>query len=262
MPCPKRAFTLIELLVVIAIIAILAAILFPVFAQAKAAAKGASCLSNTKQISTALTMYVTDTDGTYPGYFQYSVTGAAPPDLPLWSALAQPYIKNGDVFFCPAEKGAKFRGVAQYRGEQSIGYNMAFGAFGTGADPIAFVNADGLRVNESSVQVPSKSVMLGDGASGSTDAGYRGYLISNYVMNAFPCGTPATPNGPNVSLSDRHNKGTNLAFMDGHSKRYPTKSLWPTGEAAASADFCMCQVDKNPAKLKFLVSHACSTDGN
>ena len=78
----SRAFTLIELL---AVIAIIAAILFPVFAQAKAAAKQSACLSNTKQISTALTMYVSDTDGVYPGYFQRSVptSETLPPDLPL-----------------------------------------------------------------------------------------------------------------------------------------------------------------------------------
>src|SRR5882724_3775291 len=63
----RRAFTLIELLVVIAIIAILAAILFPVFAQAKEAAKKTACLSNTKQIALGLQMYMNDNDDSYPG---------------------------------------------------------------------------------------------------------------------------------------------------------------------------------------------------
>src|SRR6202044_3404279 len=74
----KRAFTLIELLVVIAIIAILAAILFPVFAQAKAAAKGASCLSNTKQLTLANLMYVNDYDDNIPvaGLGSYSAAPA------------------------------------------------------------------------------------------------------------------------------------------------------------------------------------------
>ncbi|RYG86181.1 MAG: prepilin-type N-terminal cleavage/methylation domain-containing protein, partial [Alphaproteobacteria bacterium] len=66
----SKAFTLIELLVVIAIIAILAAILFPVFAQAKEAAKKTQCLSNTKQVGLAVMQYVGDTDGVYPcGWF-------------------------------------------------------------------------------------------------------------------------------------------------------------------------------------------------
>lgn len=257
-----KAFTLIELLVVVAIVAILAALLFPVFAQAKAAAKQTACLSNTRQIATALTMYVADTEGVYPGYFQRGVpiTEIPPPDLPLWSALAQPYLKNGDVFFCPMATGGRFTGVAQYRGEQSIGYNAAFGVFGTSADPIAVVPGQELRVDESSVAAPAKTVMLGDGASGKTEDGYRGYLVGNYVMNVFPCGRDATPNGPNVSLSDRHHQGTNLAFMDGHSKRFATRALWPTGETAAGGDYCMCKVDRNPARLKFLVPFTCATD--
>jgi prepilin-type processing-associated H-X9-DG protein len=110
------------------------------------------------------------------------------------------------------------------------------------------------------VQVPSNSVMVGDGANGPTAAGYHGWRISNYVMNAFPCGYSATPNGPGTSLSDRHNGGTNLGFMDGHAKRYATKTLWPTGEEANPGDFCMCKVDKNPAKVKFLLPFACQTD--
>src|ERR687883_602422 len=70
-PCSRRrdAFTLIELLVVIAIIAILAAILFPVFAQARAKARQTACLSNLKQIGTGLMMYTQDYDETYPGTF-------------------------------------------------------------------------------------------------------------------------------------------------------------------------------------------------
>jgi len=95
----KRAFTLIELLVVIAIIAILAAILFPVFAQAKAAAKKTMCLSNFKQIATAMVMYSGDSDGKYartqtsdnpgvPGYISWWSTG-------YYEASLNAYIENG-----------------------------------------------------------------------------------------------------------------------------------------------------------------------
>ena len=91
-----RAFTLIELLVVIAIIAILAAILFPVFAQARAKARQAACLSNMKQIGNALMMYTQDYDETLP--IQYSVTGgtytvsdyAHPNAWYNWMMLIQP----------------------------------------------------------------------------------------------------------------------------------------------------------------------------
>jgi prepilin-type N-terminal cleavage/methylation domain-containing protein/prepilin-type processing-associated H-X9-DG protein len=91
-----KAFTLIELLVVIAIIAILAAILFPVFAQAKAAAKKTVCLSNQKQIGLGIQIYINDVDDTLP-MDQYWV--ATPPTLQVrWEAMIDPYVKNGNKF--------------------------------------------------------------------------------------------------------------------------------------------------------------------
>ncbi len=92
----KKAFTLIELLVVIAIIAILAAILFPVFAQAKLAAKKTVDLSNQKQIGTALMMYASDNDDYYP-------LTSFPSKGNNWPMQCQPYIKNFDMFRSPGD---------------------------------------------------------------------------------------------------------------------------------------------------------------
>src|SRR5579883_1463235 len=94
-----RAFTLIELLVVIAIIAILAAILFPVFAQAREKARAITCVSDEKQIGLAFMLYVQDYDETFP-MFQYDLLPlSVDPDgnsLRVWENFIYPYIKNGD----------------------------------------------------------------------------------------------------------------------------------------------------------------------
>src|ERR1051325_2948404 len=110
-----RGFTLIELLVVIAIIAILAAILFPVFAQARESARATSCLSNVKQIVTALYMYTQDDDEQYP-HADYSLpAGSGSPLNPQangffatrvnhykWESWILPYIKNVQIMQCPS----------------------------------------------------------------------------------------------------------------------------------------------------------------
>ena len=103
----RRGFTLIELLVVIAIIAILAAILFPVFAQARESARRASCISNLKQLSLATLMYCQDYDDTFPAACSYA---GQPWMEPPYYCIAfkdclDPYVKNQQVWLCPS--GAK-----------------------------------------------------------------------------------------------------------------------------------------------------------
>ena len=115
----QRGFTLIELLVVIAIIAILAAILFPVFAQARESARKTKCLSNTRQIGLAVMQYVQDYDETFfpqpwpggcaeTGYFTNN------PNHPRqhWATMLYPYIRNADIFDCPSYAGITY--IAAY----------------------------------------------------------------------------------------------------------------------------------------------------
>lgn len=115
----KRGFTLIELLVVITIIAILAAILFPVFARAKAAAKQSVCVSNLKQIGTAMSLYMTDHDDIFP----YAIDASDKYDPSIWAGqpafqaqipymlempdALMPYTKSKEVFHCPSDTGTR-----------------------------------------------------------------------------------------------------------------------------------------------------------
>jgi prepilin-type N-terminal cleavage/methylation domain-containing protein/prepilin-type processing-associated H-X9-DG protein len=105
----KSAFTLIELLVVIAIIAILAAILFPVFAQAREKARQASCLSNQKQLGLGIMQYVQDYDETYPQAYYYknntaTTNGGSAGGYITWTVTVQPYVKNAQIFVCPSDR--------------------------------------------------------------------------------------------------------------------------------------------------------------
>jgi len=113
----RRGFTLIELLVVIAIIAILAAILFPVFARAREKARATTCISNLKQLGLAMSMYCSDYDGLFPwgvdpadkfcpqiwnGYPQFQ---AAIPTMPFLHGVVDPYVRNSNIWHCPSDTG-------------------------------------------------------------------------------------------------------------------------------------------------------------
>jgi prepilin-type N-terminal cleavage/methylation domain-containing protein len=132
----RTAFTLIELLVVIAIIAILAAILFPVFAQARDKARQASCLSNCKQIGLALTMYVQDYDESF--YWQKAWNevvdvgagfwGPSYKSYIRWPMAMLPYIKNQGVFTCPSDKNSRGRNYcAAPGGGGCVPWKISFG---------------------------------------------------------------------------------------------------------------------------------------
>ncbi|CAN5431331.1 hypothetical protein BH11ARM2_BH11ARM2_08960 [soil metagenome] len=152
----QKAFTLIELLVVIAIIAILAAILFPVFAQAKAAAKKTATLSNEKQVSLGIMMYMGDSDDTYPmdQYYQG-------PDQVRWFDSVYPYIKNGTKFqFNGRASGAG--GVFAVAGvtEQEAIFGVHGGLFPDGGNCPWINSATTKTVSATAVDTPAERVIL------------------------------------------------------------------------------------------------------
>jgi len=167
-----RAFTLIELLVVIAIIAILAAILFPVFAQAREQARKTSCLSNTKQLALGCLMYSQDYDeemimgwnGSLPGVLRDDGSQYRP-WFP-WTAAIQPYVKNIALLLCPDNPWNSFINGANIKARSEIyspyGYNYGYLGKFAGNDPAG----DGYLWNPigmAQVGKPAQVVMLVDG---------------------------------------------------------------------------------------------------
>lgn len=149
LPCRRtRGFTLIELLVVIAIIAILAAILFPVFAQAREAARRSACTSNMKQVALAITMYAQDYDEVLPVQGDPAnpagdVANYAASPLAVWINAAQPYAKNAGIWWCPSatrHSGAPPNGASDsnywYNGQAS---GKALAAIQRPAESVLFV---------------------------------------------------------------------------------------------------------------------------
>jgi prepilin-type N-terminal cleavage/methylation domain-containing protein/prepilin-type processing-associated H-X9-DG protein len=194
MDARTRGFTLIELLVVIAIIAILAAILFPVFARAREKARQASCLSNVKQIALAALMYSQDYDERMMhiiigGNFEYSDgAGGTEYHYGMWYKRLQPYLNNEQILRCPS--APQRRGPNIYSGSTNgYGWNRHFGRY---EDDISLAD----------IEYPAETVMLADtGGSGN----YRFYA-RHY------------DGGPYIDL--RHNGGANLGLCDGHAKWY------------------------------------------
>jgi prepilin-type N-terminal cleavage/methylation domain-containing protein/prepilin-type processing-associated H-X9-DG protein len=218
----KRAFTLIELLVVIAIIAILAAILFPVFAQAKAAAKKTACLSNVKQQGLAFFMYAGDNDD-WTVMFKNPVTKDANGNWASggeWYDLLQPYTKNFGIVFCPERNLAdasekQFEPPMATYMEPGYGYNDGFvsdSGFGLTMNikTPGFNNNKAYRPgrNLSQITAPADMVAFGD----SYDTG----SMSGAMDNIF-----SGPDGPSGSKTIRHNAKLNFAFVDGHAHTIP-----------------------------------------
>jgi len=216
----KRGFTLIELLVVIAIIAILAAILFPVFAQAKAAAKKSASLSNVKQIATSMNMYMVDSDDMTPSTWVEGSTGRS---IDIYQTM-QPYLKNMDVFFSPVwetsnsscDNTKTINGAFVPTGKNAnrclgYGYNWGFGVW-AGGGLVGPNKSDG---NGGSV-IPGVS---GTAAENPAQLGSFGdtYNGRRYTMSAV--GSILTfYDGPQKNSGLRHDGNFNFAYMDGHAK--------------------------------------------
>lgn len=176
----RRGFTLIELLTVIAIIAVLAALLFPVFMTARGKAREITCVSNLRQIGQAVAMYTQDYDGIYP-YMIDPADKYAPQiwshhpefqrDLPyigLVNEVLQPYVKSKALFGCPSDTGFEFSDFGGYpidpTGNPPYARPTSFKKFGTSyyfRTEIAVT-----RASESSLQTPAELNFLFDGFGG------------------------------------------------------------------------------------------------
>jgi prepilin-type N-terminal cleavage/methylation domain-containing protein/prepilin-type processing-associated H-X9-DG protein len=262
----SSAFTLIELLVVIAIIAILAAILFPVFAQAREKARQTSCLSNAKQLGTALVMYFQDYDErVLPRYQACPSTGPVSRDQKLWTAVLQPYIKNEGIFICPSAQNTNYCDqwtawdatipATNHRGRLSIGYNQTISGW-------YYLTANGcgdmILPTLTEIQYPAKNVMFADSVSGELAGGFRGYLFGNTGLNVPYASTVGG------SIGARHNEGTCITFFDGHAKWYKgTALLWKPDSNPPCVDSSRRlepRMDMNDARVKFNISDTCIPD--
>jgi len=219
----RSGFTLIELLVVIAIIAILAAILFPVFARARENARRSSCQSNLKQIALGIKQYTQDYDELFPIQITPNASSARPPVA--WADEIQPYIKSLQLYQCPSDITPPQASTAP-NSKSYIDYfiNAALGNTGTATTP-AYTNGG---ISEAAVENSSLTILVadGDGNSGNSTARYRsnGFQTSGDVSStATSWMSPSYgPVGGGLATSagvlQKHLEGGNVAFVDGHVK--------------------------------------------
>ncbi len=273
------AFTLIELLVVIAIIAILAAILFPVFAQAREKARQTVCVSNVKQLSLGLLMYTQDYDETWPrqdGCVNGGAKGVegAPATAKgcngpygsrinhfKWWAWTQPYIKNTGVLFCPSRSRTA---AAQRTWEQdaeiySNGYGLNLAL--TGSVDLSMTNngvITGVKSLRNSwtggalagLKAPAEALLINE------SAGYAVDHLVDFSQNP-PIAYPAAARewwdsqcfyqGPNKQLNKAalpHTEGFTIGYADGHAK-------WMTGKTFLS---------KSPSRREYAMTPGACTD--
>lgn len=226
----RRGFTLIELLVVIAIIALLAAILFPVFARARENARKSSCLNNMKQISVGVLQYIQDSDEIFPisrysgndnpntlpdgewGPWQRRWTG--------WNHLVLPYAKSVQVFRCPSASrpGAIGAGGNNENQTGQINYYINRQLGGSAGNTTQ-------QAPLADLTWPAATIMIGEGPRGESCCGESnwtngwGYTDGHDNMNA------SDSTGGAVAPTKRHLGGANYAFADGHVKWYSADAV-------------------------------------
>ena len=229
----RSGFTLIELLVVIAIIAILAAILFPVFARARENARRSSCTSNLKQIALGVIQYRQDNDELFPAVATLNVTNGLG-----WANSIQPYLKSTQIFQCPSESNSQTTanngGTVVTEGFTDYYFNAILSWNGDYTTPKYQTG-----INEAALLSSSLTVMLGDGNGSQSSSRFRSNgcgtasnapaaAVATADSPAFTnCGATvgnyASTGGMGGAGSDswvRHLDGSNLAFADGHVKWY------------------------------------------
>ena len=214
----RAAFTLVELLVVIAIIAILASILFPIFARARENARRTSCLSNLKQLGLGFMQYTQDYDEAFP-LSSYPTTSVS------WTASTAPYIKSTQIFRCPSDTAARWNNPVAPPATNYYTTSYIMNAWFAGTQTYAKLSA---------VQAPSKVAVLVDA---NTDVTQRDHFHPfNWIVE-----TPANPlyssfmhgmtfddtaNATKEIALTRHLDTFNTLYADGHAKSRRWTQVW------------------------------------
>jgi len=212
-------FTLIELLVVIAIIAILAAILFPVFARAREKARQTSCLSNQKQIALALLMYSQDVDERFPAVYNDNVPAIG---RYIWADCIAPYVKNREIFSCPG--GPNDVNVGSSGSIQGTRYSMNMvHNWGWPEDCASWSGDIVYPIKQSMIKFPAEFVFCFESSNC-----WWCHWLSHAGWNA----TTTSSDGMVLvgvlgeTIYPRHNGGCNISFVDGHAKWMSTSGIY------------------------------------
>lgn len=222
-----KGFTLIELLVVIAIIAILAAILFPVFARARAKAQQTSCLSNLKQMAVAAQAYAQDYDEKNVAVYRWTNGGAW---LWWWGDMIQPYIRNYQILLCPS---AQFPGWTANR-PNVVGVpsplNCSYAMPDMWVDQNNYYIAPVPNSPVGNIQDPTGTIWICDSLAADLVGGNTNYSPVTRLLDETDLSTTGVLAGNRGGrmVAERHNDGFDAAFADGHAKfiRRSNPGMW------------------------------------